>query len=180
LEHGVYDDYDNVPVSILEAYYGVHGSITHRFPGQTGAGHPADEEHDEESNDADGGEDADWVDIDGTEEVVAEASLNTHAMPVPVPENNNPFNSNNSNPNTMQTFVIMLELYKSTNYIPPGFGMLPDEWENRSYPTIQAIPSGRRGSRQLEIGLPDPICRPRSEKWVQALDIMMKLKNMRE
>ena len=159
-------------MSTLESHYGIHGNVTRRFPGQTGAGHPADEEHDEETH---GGEDADWIDIDGTEEAVAEANLNMHAIPVPVPENNNPFTSNNSNANTMQTFVIMLELYKSTNYIPSGFGMLPDEWENGLYPTIQAIPSGRRGSRQLEIGLPDPIWRPRSEKWVQALDIMMKM-----
>ncbi len=174
MEYGVYDDYNSVPVSTLETHYGVCGKVTHRFPGQTGAGHPADEESDEESAD----EDADWIDIDGTEEAITEANVNTHAEPVPVPENNNPFGSHNSN--TTCVFVTMLIYYESSNYIPPGFGMLTDEWEYESYPTIQAILSGRRGSKRLEIGLPDNIWRPRSEKWVRALDIMMKIKNVQE
>jgi hypothetical protein len=68
-------------VSTLETYYGVHGNITLRIPGQTGAGHPADEESDEESGEGD----ADWIDVDGTEEAIAEANLNMHAEPVHIP-----------------------------------------------------------------------------------------------
>jgi hypothetical protein len=75
----------------------------------------------------------------------------------------------------MQLFAQLLNHYQSQAYIPAGYGMLQDEWEGGIYPTTQAISSGRRGSKQLMIGLPDNIWRPRSELWVQALDILIRL-----
>ena len=184
LEYGIYDDYDNVPVSELEAYYGVYSNAIHRFPGQTGAGHPADEDLDLDSeSDVDfntnldsHNDDNDWINVERTEEAVAEVNINTYAEPVSVPDHNHPFLSDDSD--EMRAFVVMLATYEASSYIPSGYGMLPEEWEDGLYPTIQVIPTGRRGSKQLEIGLPDTIWRSRSELWVRALDVMIKIKNL--
>jgi hypothetical protein len=45
------------------------------------------------------------------------------------------------------------------------------EWEDGVYPKIQHIPSGRRGSKQLGIGLPDNRWQPRSEMWISRIDM---------
>jgi len=167
LEFGIYD-YDNVPAAELELHYGIHGNIIHRLHGQTGAGNPADEDDIDLSDSND-----DWVDVDESEasEAVDEANNNTHTEPVPVPEHNSPFQSDAET----RAFAIMLSRYEEARYLPAGYGMLRGEWENGIYPTIQVIPAGRRGSKQLEIGLPDIIWRPRSETWVRGLDIVNKL-----
>jgi hypothetical protein len=169
LEFGIYDDYDSVPAAELEQHYGIHGNTVHRLPGQTGAGHPADEDDiDLFVNDDD------WVDTDESEEAaeaLVEANLNTYTEPVPVPEHNSPFVSDAE----MRAFAIMLSQYEGSGYLPAGYGMLRGEWEDGIYPTIQVIPAGRRGSKRMEIGLPDIVWRPRSEVWVRALDIMNQL-----
>jgi hypothetical protein len=170
----VYDDYNNVPVSELERYYGVCGDVT-LFPDQTGAGRLTDEEMDKETHIDNNN---DWVDVDETEEAVAEANHNMYAEPVSTPKHDNPFGSDDSS--GMRAFVLTLAQYEISDYIPPGFGMLPAEWENGSYPAIQMLPSGRRGSKQLEIGLPNIVWHPRSTMWVRALDIMTKVKNLQE
>ena len=173
LEFGIYDDYENVPAAELEQHYGIHGNPVHRLPGQTGAGHPADKddvagfsvEHDD-----------DWLDMDDAEAAVDEVNRNTYTEPVSVPEHNSPFVSDAG----MQAFSIRLSQYEEMGFIPAGYGMSRTEWEDGTYPTIQGIPVGHRGSKQLEIGLPDIIWRPRSELWVQGLDIMNKIQNLRD
>jgi len=174
LEFGIYDDYDNVPAAELEQNYGIHGRPIHRLPGQTGAGHPADEDDvwdhiakiSVERND-------DWVDMD--EAATNEVNQNTYNEPIPVPAHNIPFVSDAE----LEAFRIRLSQYEDSKFIPAGYGMLSDEWENGVYPTIQVIPVGHRGSRQLDIGLPDIIWRPRSQVWVRALDIMNQIQNVR-
>jgi len=172
LEFGVYDDdCENASIEQLNRHYGVHGNIIQRLPGQTGAGHPANEDED-----VDAGVDSEnWIDVDETSEAVAEAGNNVYAEPVPVPENNNPFTSDDE----LQLFAHLLQHYQNQAYIPSGYGMLQDEWEGGIYPTFQVISSGRRGSKQLMIGLPDNIWQPQSELWVQALDILIKLEQNR-
>lgn len=166
LEFGVYDDdYANVPVKQLEQHYGVHGNVISRLPGQTGAGHPADED----DGDLDADDDSEsWIDTDEADEAIAEADKNVYSEPVSAPENTSPFTSDDQR----RLFATMLDEYQRRGHIPSGYGMLRDEWEGGVYPTIQIIPSGRRGSKQLRIGLPDNIWSPRSKLWVQALDIM--------
>lgn len=172
LEFGIYDDdYENASIEQLDRYYGVHGNVIQRLPGQTGAGHPADEEDD--LNDAGNSDLVDdpenWIDVDEAMEAVAKADHNVYTEPVSVPDNRNPFTSDNK----MQQFANMLHEYQRQGYILSG--MLQGEWEGGVYPTIQAIPSGQRGSKCLMIGLLDNVWCPRSELWVQALDIMIRL-----
>ncbi len=174
MEFGVYDDYDNVSSAELEQHYSVHGNPVHRLPGQTGAGHPADENDFSDVAEASVEHDGDWLDMDEAEAAVDEANRNTYTEPIPVPEHNSPFVSDAE----MQAFAIMLSQYEDSGFIPAGYGMSRREWENGTYPTIQVIPVGRRGSRQLEIGLPESIWQPRSELWVRGLDIMNKIRDI--
>jgi len=175
LEFGVYDDYENVPASTLERYYGVDGDVMQRIPGHTGAGHLVDEDFEDFDDSPADDDDADWVDMHTTREAMAEVDLNTYEEPVIVPAHNSPFNDSE-----MQAFGLTLANYEASGHLPPGYGMLPDEWQDGLYPTFQALQTGRRGSKRLEIGLPDMVWRPRSELWVRALDIMMKIKNLQE
>jgi len=172
LEFGVYiDDFEGALVESLNKHYGVYSNIIQRLPEQTGAGHPADELEDGDDLDLDDLESGDWIDINEASDAIAEADHNVYAEPVSVPGNNNPFTSEDE----MQLFATSLHQCRARGYIPSGYGMLHGEWEGGIYPTIQYLPSGRRGSKQLGIGLPDNRWRPRSEIWVQGLDIMTRL-----
>ncbi len=153
MEFGIYDDYDNISVPELERYYGVHGSPIHRLPGQTGAGHSADENDLSDIADFSAENDGDWIDVD---DATNEVNKNTYSEPVSVPAHNTPFVSDAE----LNAFSIRLFQYEESGYIPAGYGMTSNEWENETYPTIQDIPVGHRGSRWLEIGLPDIIWRP--------------------
>jgi hypothetical protein len=168
LEFGVYhDNYETTPVEQLNRCYGVYSNAIQRLPRQTGAGHPADEDDDLNA----GPGDNDWIDINDANDAIAEAENNVYAELVSVPGHNDPFASEDE----MQLFARTLHRHQTQGYIPAGYGMLQDEWEGGVYPAIQMIPSGRRGSKQLRIGLPHNRWRSRSELWVQALDIMIRL-----
>ena len=74
LEFGIYDDFDNVPVPELEQHYGVQGKPVYRSHGQTGAGHPADEDDISEVADGSAEHENDWVDMDEAEMAADEAN----------------------------------------------------------------------------------------------------------
>ena len=40
--------------------------------------------------------------------------------------------------------------------IPPGYGMLPEEWEDREYPSIEVIRAGC-SKNDIPVALPDDI-----------------------
>ena len=103
-----------------------------------------------------------------------EVNQNTHSEPIAVPQRNEPFATGAE----MNAFLIRLSQYKEAGYIPAGYGMLWNEWEDGMYLTIQVISVGR-GAKQLEIGLPHAIWQSRSQRWVQALDIMNQIQNIR-
>ncbi|KAK6981346.1 hypothetical protein R3P38DRAFT_2396312, partial [Favolaschia claudopus] len=44
-----------------------------------------------------------------------------------------------------------------------------EEWEGEMYPAFEIIKSGRKGSKELRVALPDSIWRPRAELWGRAL-----------
>lgn len=58
--------------------------------------------------------------------------------------------------------------------IPPGYGMLPKEWEDGEYPSIEIIRAGH-SRNDLHVALPDDMWRPCTLIWVQALHIMQQL-----
>jgi hypothetical protein len=58
--------------------------------------------------------------------------------------------------------------------------LIPDEWEDNEYPSVEIIRSGRRGGKELRVALPDFVWRPRAELWGQALDILSRITYMTE
>ncbi|KAJ7436838.1 hypothetical protein FB451DRAFT_1061428, partial [Mycena latifolia] len=101
---------------------------------------------------------------------------NFHHDPVPVPKHANPFSDNE----TMRVFHDALAAAHEIDLIPPGYGLLPDEWEDGVYPTYEIIKSGRRGMKRLRVALPDSIWRLRAEMWGRGLAILDQLSYMNE
>ncbi|KAJ7732948.1 hypothetical protein DFH07DRAFT_755085, partial [Mycena maculata] len=167
VQDGVYvDDYENVHPTVLKQFYGVHGPETQREPGQTGAGQLDDEDISEPEQDDD--------DLNG--QIEDAHAGNFHHEPVAVPKHANPF----SDDETMQLFYDTLTAADAGNIIPPGYGLLPDEWENGVYPTHEILKSGGRGRRELRVKLPDAIWRPRAEMWGRGLAILNQLSYLDE
>ncbi|KAJ7851392.1 hypothetical protein B0H14DRAFT_3451359 [Mycena olivaceomarginata] len=104
--------------------------------------------------------------------------LNDEDIPAPssdstvsVPKHANPFDDDD----TMGLFCDVLETAIREDIVPPGYGLLPEEWDEEGYPAFEILKSGRRGSKQLRIVLPDDIWRPRAETWGRALAILEQM-----
>jgi hypothetical protein len=161
-EHGVYiDDCEGVHPDVINQYYGIHGRQTRWAPDQTGAGHP------EEEDDAD-----DWEDLE--EMVGADQEENIRHEPIEVPETADPF----STPELRVAFEAAFASVQEHGLIPTGYGLLPEEWDDSLYPSVEVIRSGRRGTKELAISLPDFLWRPKAEMWGQALDILTHIEHM--
>ncbi|KAJ7692645.1 hypothetical protein B0H14DRAFT_2651637 [Mycena olivaceomarginata] len=153
VRNGMYvDDCEGVHPNVIERYYGTHGPERHRGSGETGAGHLDDEEISAPPSAS--GSDSD-------------ERISIHEA-VPVPKHANPFDDEES----MQLFYDALEAAIQGDIIPPGYGLLLEEWDEDGYPSFEILRSGRRGSKQLRIALPDSIWRPQAEMWARALAVM--------
>lgn len=165
VKHGIYldqDEVEGVSPDVLERYYGTTGHNPRRRADQTGAGHPPDEEDDDDEGDEEGSL---------PQRIAADHEQNFLDTAVKAPRHSNPFRDET----VMAAFTTALAQVQNLGHIPRGFGMLPDEWENEEYPTFEVLRSGRRGTKELRIALPDRIWRPRAVRWVQALDVMSQL-----
>ena len=130
------DDCNGLSEDEIEQNYGVYGNPIQRFSGQTGAGHPPDE------NDLDlpivenAQIDSEWVDADDIDDFTAEEMIQSDAnstpLPLPAPDQQNPFSDSE-----LQVFENGLIYYKTHCIIPPGYGMTEAEWENGEYPILQ-------------------------------------------
>jgi len=169
LEFGIYqDDCDHLSPEEIEENYGLFGAQRRRMPGQTGAGHPDDEDDFDMSMVEEGTDE--WIDIDG--DIFLETDPNIRHEPVSVPDHRCPFSLDG-----LDAFSKGLRLYIERDYTPPGLGMCSEEWENGQYPSIQVIPSGRRGSKELPIQLPHELWLPRSQLWVRGLHVLNFIQN---
>ncbi|KAJ7588142.1 hypothetical protein C8J56DRAFT_785769 [Mycena floridula] len=176
ITQGTYiEEFPGVEPSVLEHYYGVEGPQIQRRPGQTGAGHPTDEE-------SDSGSDSE-MEVDISEhsgnlpnrinEDIAEQFLHDA---VPVPKHKCPFPDDED----MRTFEQALLSLSQEDIIPSGFGLTPLEWEDGQYPPYEIIPSGRRGSKKLRVQLPHLVWKPRADLWGRALSIMNNILESRD
>lgn len=91
-----------------------------------------------------------------------------------VPPSESPFVS----PDDLNVFQIALAAVGSEDIVPEGYGLLEDEWEEDAYSTIEVINSGRRGRREIVVGLPEHVWRPRAVLWEQALDVLIRVLHM--
>ncbi|KAJ7793220.1 hypothetical protein B0H14DRAFT_2393724, partial [Mycena olivaceomarginata] len=178
VREGVYvNDYDDVHPTVLQQYYGVHGKVARREPGATGAGQLDDEDIPIPSAENYEDEDSGSEDDDDLRQQLEDAQAeNFHHEPVPVPKHANPFPEDE----TMQLFHDTLSAAEEIGLIPPGYGLLPDEWEDGIYPSYEILKSGRRGGKALRVALPDSIWRPRAEMWGRALAALNELSYMNE
>jgi hypothetical protein len=80
----------------------------------------------------------------------------------------------------MQLFHDTFAAANENGIIPPGYGLLPEEWNDGVYFTFEILKSGRRGIKQLRIALPDSIWRPRAEVWGRGLAILDQISYMTE
>ncbi|KAL0060477.1 hypothetical protein AAF712_012760, partial [Marasmius tenuissimus] len=72
----------------------------------------------------------------------------------------------------LELFARALTVADEQRLIPGGYGVRSEEWEDGEYPSYEVLRSGKKGTQELRVDLPDHIWRPRAEKWVQALDIL--------
>ncbi|KAJ7716203.1 hypothetical protein B0H16DRAFT_1801721 [Mycena metata] len=142
--------------------------VMQRAPGETGAGQLDDEDVptvlDPELNlDEEGWEDM----IEGIETANAH---HFHHKPVPIPKHDNPFSDE-----ALHVFDTALAEAHRLHILPPGYGLLPEEWEGGTYPAFEILKSGRKGSKELRVALPDRLWRPRAERWGRALATLNEL-----
>ncbi len=172
LQHGVYmDDLEGVDPASLAQHYGVDE------PNHTGEDGESDGESDEEVQgdptviQAVG--DVHEPQDDGEEAAIAQDQAGNFNDPdaVNVPQCLNPF----ADATDYNSFVLALDLANTTELIPEGYGLFPDEWDDIDYPSVEVLRSGRRGTGEIIVGLPEHVWRPRAELWGRALDIMIRL-----
>ncbi|KAJ7683490.1 hypothetical protein B0H14DRAFT_2422414, partial [Mycena olivaceomarginata] len=84
---------------------------------------------------------------------------NFHHEPVLVPKHANPFPEDE----TMQLVHDTLSAAEEIGLIPPGYGLLPDKWEDGVYPSYEILKSGRCSGKALRVALLDSIWRPAQE-----------------
>ncbi len=149
--HGIYDDCEGISEDLIQQFYGTSGTPIMRRRGQTGAGHPSDEDGDQDS-----------ASRHENSTIEHEALPNMHAHPVAVPRHDCPFTSEER-----VLFASGLEKLHLENRIPLNYGAHPSEWTS-PYVPYEDIPVGR-SRNTIRVSLPDAIWLKRSQLWVQAL-----------
>jgi hypothetical protein len=168
LDNGVYlDDCAGVHPDIIADRYGVHGAVLQRANGETGAGRLDDEDVPRLAENL-VLEEEDWEDM--IDEVGEANQHQFHHDPVAVPKHHNPFSDED-----FPIFESALAEANRLQVVPPGYGIQQDEWENDRYPAFEILRSGRKGTKELRVALPDSVWRPRAELWVRALAILDQL-----
>lgn len=127
--HGIYkDDCEGIHPDVINQYYGIHGRLTERTPGQTGAGHSGDEA---------GGEANEWEDIE--ERVGDDQQANIRHDAIEVPDTADPFGV----PGMRQVFEEAFSSVVEHGLLPVGYGILQEEMEGGVYPLVEVIRLGR-------------------------------------
>ncbi|KAJ8580247.1 hypothetical protein M405DRAFT_753501 [Rhizopogon salebrosus TDB-379] len=152
---GVYrDDCEGIHPDVIQEYYGVHGCPASRQPHQTGAGHPTDED------------DEDTPDI--IEAINDQQRCHVRHEAIKVPSQRDPFGDDE----TQEQFFAVLAEVVSKCITPAHCRLTPDEWEGDGYPIFETIHAGRRGSKELQVSLAEPIWFHRAKLWCQGLLVL--------
>ncbi|KAJ7663599.1 hypothetical protein B0H14DRAFT_2425156 [Mycena olivaceomarginata] len=122
VQHGVYqdDDCEDMHPETIERYYGV-------FRPQRGEGAGTRNPPDEDTN--------------VEEHIQAEQHPQIRHDAVEVPDHKNPFSDH---PVVESTFFPLLTDLIRQDIIPTGYGMLPEEWDEDSYPDVEILYMGRQ------------------------------------
>ena len=95
---------------------------------------------------------------------------------VVVPESRSPFRDEVAE----NVFYESLEEVQRDGIIPTGLGVRPQEWGEEGYPSVEHIRTGKRGGREIVIGLAVDIWIPRAVVWAQALNVLTQVQDMFE
>ncbi|KAF5340537.1 hypothetical protein D9758_015819 [Tetrapyrgos nigripes] len=184
LQHGMYkDDCKGMDQDTISRSYGTHGDPIQRRPHQTGAGHSLDEDSDSESSTSEDSssedESVEWMGIQPQtgDDIAVEQDEQIKHDPVKTPRHQNPFAGE---PRKLACFAKALAKLTDKGCVPRGYGIRPEEWGDEGYPSVETIHTGRRGSKELSISLPDEIWRPRAELWAQGLYLLGNQKKKAE
>lgn len=160
---GVYkDECEGIHPDVIDKYYGVHGK-SHRHVDATGAGHPDDEEDNSDS------ESSDSRSTRGLAEKIAHDQMShIRHEGIAVPVHGNPFDDDSHE----QRFWRVLSEVMEKGITPEGVGLLPNEWEDATYPTFEVLRVGHKGTKEIEVSLADPIWLERAKLWGQALTVL--------
>jgi len=148
----------------IERYYGVHGCERIRQIGQTGAGHPPDE--DPEAGDEE-------IAVDGHNSILRrlEADLQDQVRheAVEVPGKGSPFTCVEEE----AEFWSVLDNVMLEDITPTGYGLLPEEDATQGVKsTVEHIPIGRCGTQFVTVSLADPVWARRVKTWCEALTVL--------
>ncbi|KZS99414.1 uncharacterized protein LAESUDRAFT_668019, partial [Laetiporus sulphureus 93-53] len=150
--NGIYvDDGTDIHPDVLHELYGMARTPVHRRRGQTGAGHPPEEEESENEDDAI----VDGPTADISEQIAAAQQGNVRHDPVDVPAHASPF----ADEATETLLFNALAAVRGDGFLPAGYGVLIGE-EIDAYDHEEAIRLGRHGTKELIVTLPEHIWRP--------------------
>jgi hypothetical protein len=167
-------------VALLQRFYGTDGDIQHPHQGATGAGSTQDDLlyppilgqglppdlEDEEFADLSEPELATLTFIQ--EQLASQQQNHVRHPPIKVPRHQNPFSSLNQRSEFWQA----VQEAEAEGYIPRGYGVHPDEWDDGVYPEIEVLKVGTRKCSEMQVGMPNSIWFPRAVYWTRALHIM--------
>lgn len=193
LEHGFQDDiYADVDPSVLQQYLDIDTEYS-GLPGGAGAlfehstdaeatgenfetNPPAPNHHEDEYDDLNlGNLSPQEVEVVTflRQQLKQERLTHVRHAPVAVASHRCPFDTEDM----LSTFLEAFSLAKEDNFVPSGYGVLPEEWEGGIYPDEQYIGSerARKQNASLFIPLPHSIWYPRAVDWVIGLHIMSSI-----
>ncbi|KAG1863030.1 hypothetical protein F4604DRAFT_1587213, partial [Suillus subluteus] len=159
MQFGVYqDDCEGVHPDVIEEHYGVHGPTTTRRQHQSGAGHPIDEEESDNEEEP----------LNMVQAINNQQRHQIHHEAISVPLQINPF----INDETRRQFSATLIEVIAEDITLCDCRLAANEWEGDEYPIFEAIPVGRRGSKELHVSLAEPSWFNRARLWCQALLVL--------
>ena len=182
IENGLHDDpHANIDPKLLQKYLGVNSGVDNYVEGTTGAGAtPEDatsaaaevaEENEDDLDDSELSVEESEVVIFLRQQLQAEKDKHVRHPPVPVPAQKSPF----PNPEMVSVFQEALNVAQEDGYIPVGYGVLPDEWDDGQYSETEYIGKERKHDPSLYIPLPHTVWYPRAVRWSVGLHIMDSL-----
>ncbi|TFY80937.1 hypothetical protein EWM64_g3074 [Hericium alpestre] len=149
-EQGIYPDEDNlaqVEPALLQEHYGVDGPPAHRRRGQTGAGHPLDEEDAED----DAEEPLRTQSANNlAAQIAADQGPNVRHEPIEVSRHANPFPTFD----VEKLFWAAFHKAQAAHIVPDAMMLTDAEWGFDGYPVQEDIPLGTRNRRALTVALP--------------------------
>ncbi|KAG1879192.1 hypothetical protein F4604DRAFT_1579559, partial [Suillus subluteus] len=152
---GVYrDNCNRVHPDTIERYYGIHSREQTHCHGQTGAGHPDDEDSNSE----------DQLIL----QVAEDQEQNVRHAAIEVPGKKSPFVTRHDE----NLFFSTVEQIVIEGIVPEGYGLLPGEQDDDDAAMTEVLQFGRRGTKSVIVSLSDAVWEACATLWCQGLSAL--------